>query len=512
LKFLTRQPISAEQRPEQYVSNLPTTLPWLGKHIGTGYKYTGGQVGKVYAASMRGFIDSFNWMQQKMWDMQIEKWKSQNVEITQKMLHDLVDFQNTMLGMSKPKTNFGQAVNRVMRPVMWSPSLTWSRIRTPSLMLSNPTMRGEVAASLATFIGTGLMYLAAASMLAKWWNKKDPVEWDINSSDFGKIRIGDTRWDVYGDGGPYIRALLQTWAGTKKNQAGRVTTKEGFDRLDPFKQLLRNKRAPAMDLFAKIWSGRNYYGGDAWALPDYDEMRKEGGTKAWFADWHEGQMEDKGKEVPFFIGKEVYDRYMPFFIQGALEAAWNDGWPQALGAGTDEFFSGQALSYKPSTNSELQMVQDIAATQEYDKVWDDLTPKQQEKLYRQVPEMEQLEMKKASEKLPPEEISLTKQNRAAKRIFQAMPDDVKKEMNAVGVKISAPARKVGKFFLNESRYMAYEEYSRQEIEKQLTRTIKTIRWTRMDKVKRMKKLKEDITEAKADARKRLLKEINRGEL
>jgi hypothetical protein len=447
-----------------------------------------------------------------MWDMQIEKWKSQNVEITQKMLHDLVDFQNTMLGMSKPKTNFGGAVNRVMRPVMWSPSLTWSRIRTPSLMLSNPTMRGEVAASLATFIGTGLMYLAAASMLAKWWNKKDPVEWDINSSDFGKIRIGDTRWDVYGDGGPYIRAMLQAWAGTKKNQAGRVTTKEGFDRLDPFKQLLRNKRAPAMDLFAKIWSGRNYYGGDAWALPDYDEMRKEGGTKAWFADWHEGQMEDKGKEVPFFIGKEVYDRYMPFFIQGALEAAWNDGWPQALGAGTDEFFSGQALSYKPSTNSELQMVQDIAATQEYDKVWDDLTPKQQEKLYRQVPEMEQLEMKKASEKLPPEEISLTKQNRAAKRIFQAMPDDVKKEMNAVGVKISAPARKVGKFFLNESRYMAYEEYSRQEIEKQLTRTIKTIRWTRMDKVKRMKKLKEDITEAKADARKRLLKEINRGEL
>ena len=512
LKFLTRQPKSSEQRPEQFVSNLPETLPWLGKRIGTGYKYTGGQVGKVYAASMRGFIDSFNWMQQKMWDMQIEKWKAQNVKITPKMLNDLVDFQNTMLGMSKPKTNFGGAVNRVMRPIMWSPSLTWSRIRTPSMMLSNSTMRGEVAASLSTYIGTGLMYLAAASLLAKWWNKEDPVEWDINSSDFGKIRIGDTRWDVYGDGGPYIRAMLQAWAGTKKNQAGRVATKEGFDKLDPFKQLLRNKRAPALDLFAKVWSGRNYYGGDAWALPDYDEMRKEGGTKEWFADWHEDQMEDKGKEVGFFIGKEVYDRYMPFFIQGSLEAAWNDGWPQALGAGTDEFFSGQALSYKPSTNSELQMVQDIAATQEYDKVWDELTPKQQEKLYKQVPEMGELEMKKSAEKLPPEEISLTKQNRAAKRIFRAMPDEVKKEMNAIGVKISAPSRKIGKFFLNESRYTAYEEYTRQEIEKQLSKKINTGRYKKMDRAKRMKELKEDISDAKADARKRLLKEINAGKI
>jgi hypothetical protein len=512
LKFLPRQPKSSEQRPEQFFSALPEKVPWLGKYLGKAYEKTGGKVGKAYAASMRGFVDSFNWLQQKMWDMQIEEWKAHNTEITLEMLHDLADFQNTMLGMSKPKTNFGKAVNRVMRPVMWSPSLTWSRIRTPSLMLSNSTMRGEVAKALSTYIGTGLMYLAAASLIAKWWDKEDPVDWDIDSTDFGKIKIGNTRWDVYGDGGPYIRALLQAWAGTKKNQAGRVVTKEGFDRLDPFKQLLRNKRAPAMDLFAKVWSGRNYYGGDAWALPDYDSMRKEGGLKSEFADWHEKQMERKESEVAFFISKEVYDRYMPFFIQSSLEAAWFDGWPQALGAGTDEFFSGQALTYEPSTNSELQILQDISATQKHDKLWDDLTPRQQERLYRQIPEMEQLEMKKYSEKLPPEEISLSRQNRAARRIFKSLPDDVKKEMSAVGVKISPPARKIGKFFLNETRYKTYEEYSRQEIEEKLSRTIKTSRFHRMDKIKRMKELKEDISKAKAKARERLLKEIRKGEL
>jgi len=512
LKFLPRQPKSSEQRPEQFFSSLPEKVPWLGEYLGKAYEKTGGKVGKAYAASMRGFVDSFNWMQQKMWDMQIEKWKGDNVKITQKMLHDLADFQNTMLGMSKPKTDFGGAVNRVMRPVMWSPSLTWSRIRTPSLMITNPTMRGEVAKALSTYIGTGLMFLAAASMIAKWWGKDDPVEWDTDSSDFGKIKIGNTRWDVYGDGGPYIRAMLQAWSGTKTNEAGRVTTKEGFERLDPFKQLLRNKRAPALDMFAKIWSGRNYYGGDAWALPDYDAMRKEGGLKAEFADWHEKQMEDRSKEIPFFISKEVYERYMPFFVQSTLEAAWFDGWPQALGAGTDEFFSGQALTYEPSTNSELQMLQDISATQEHDKLWDDLTPRQQERLYKDIPEMEQLEMKKASEKMPPEEISLVKQNRAARRIFKAMPADVKKELNAAGVKISAPARKIGDFFLNDERYKAYEEYSRQEIEERLSKTISTIKWGRMDSVKRMKELKEDITKAKADARDRVLKEIKRDKL
>ena len=223
-------------------------------------------------------------------------------------------------------------------------------------------------------------------------------------------------------------------------------------------------------------------------------------------------MEDKGKEVAFFISKEVYDRFMPFFLQSTLEAAWFDGWPQALGAGTDEFFSGTALTYEPSTSSELQMVQDIATTQEYDKVWDDLTPKQQDKLYKQIPEMEQFEMKKDAEKPEEEEISLTKQNRAAKRIFRAMPAEIKKEMNDAGVRISAPARKIGDFFLNESRYTAYEEYTRQEIETQLTKRIQSAKWKQFSKTKRMQEMNDIITDAKADARKRLLKQIERNEL
>ncbi|KKN75792.1 hypothetical protein LCGC14_0376680 [marine sediment metagenome] len=519
LKFLSRHPEVSVDRPEQFTATIPKELPFLGKRlkvVGKGaevvYKYTGGQIGRVHAASMRGFIDSFNWMQQKLWDQQINNWKQNNIEITPKMLHDLVDFQNTMMGMAKPKTNFGQAVNRVMRPVMWSPSLTWSRVRTPSLMLSNSTMRTEVAATLGTYIGTGLMYLGAASMLARWWDLDDVVEWDVDSSDFGKIKLGNTRWDIFGDGGPYVRAILQTWKGTKKNQAGRVTTREGFEKLQPFKQLFRNKRAPAMDLFLKIWTGRNYYGGDAWALPDYDSMRREGGRKAEIADWHEKFMESEKTEVAFFISKEVYDRFMPFFIQSAAEAAWFDGWPQALGAGTDEFFSGQALTYEPSTSAELQIVQDVAATQEFDKLWDDLTPSQQAQLHSQIPEMERLEMKKASEKLPPEEISFAKQNRAAKRIFKAMPDAVKKEMNAVGVRISAPSRKIGKFFLNEDRYKAYEGMVRQEVETSLSRRIETPRWESKSEVTRMKIMKDDIKRAKARATSRLLVAINRDKL
>lgn len=519
LKFLFRHPEVSVDRPEQFTATIPKELPFLGKRlkvVGKGaevvYKYTGGQIGRVHAASMRGFIDSFNWMQQRLWDQQINNWKQNNIEITPKMLHDLVDFQNTMMGMAKPKTNFGQAVNRVMRPVMWSPSLTWSRVRTPSLMLSNSTMRTEVAATLGTYIGTAMLYLGAASMLARWWDLDDVVEWDTDSSDFGKIKIGNTRWDVFGDGGPYIRAILQAWKGTKKNQAGRVTTREGFEKLEPFKQLFRNKRAPAMDLFLKIWTGRNYYGGDAWALPDYESMRREGGRKAEIADWHEKFMESEKTEVAFFISKEVYDRFMPFFIQSAAEAAWFDGWPQALGAGTDEFFSGQALTYEPSTSAELQIVQDVAATQEFDQLWDDLTPSQQAQLHSQIPEMERLEMKKASEKLPPEEISLAKQNRAAKRIFKAMPDAVKKEMNAVGVRISAPSRKIGKFFLNEDRYKAYEDMVRQEVETSLSRRIETPRWETKSEVTRMKIMKDDIKRAKARATSRLLVAINRNKL
>lgn len=484
VKFLKHE----GERPEQFISSWGEKVP-LG-------------IGKAYAASMRGFIDSLNWLQQQLWNYKVEHWERQGKTITEEDLYYLADFNNTFLGLAQAKTNFGRATRRVLAPVMWSPSLTWSRVRTPSMILTNKTMRIETAVSLASFIGSGMIYLLAASFLFRALDLEDPIEWDPRSSDFGKIRLGDTRIDVFGDGGPYIRALAQLIFAKKKNQAGRLRRRP---RLEVLKQFIRNKRAPFFDFIGKVWSGRTYYGGPAWEIPDWAKIKEEGGLKQLVARAGEKITEPKIGQIGFLIAREVAEKFTPFFVQGAVEASWHDGWPIGLAAGTDEFFSGQTLSYKPSTFGELQMIQDISAVAKYDELWDDLSPTQQKTLRVLVPEINEYEELLAREKLPLERIDLREQNKVAERIRRSLPDDIKRELAPMGYRIiPGLSRRLGEFWLNDERYAKYEKLAGIQIEKRLRKLFADKSWGNLDITLQEKLVKKQINYAKKEARAKLV--------
>ena len=494
VQFLERDPKRKGKRTEQYIS-------YWGEKIPLG-------IGKTYAASMRGFIDGFNWLQQQLWNYKVEHWERQGVTITEEMLYDLADFNNTFLGMAKAKTTFGRATRRVLAPVMWSPTLTWSRIRTPSMILTNKTMRIETAVSLAGYIGSGMLFMLAASFLARALDKEDPIEWDPRATDFGKIRIGDTRIDVYGDGGPYIRALVQLLYparyAKKKNQAGRLRRRP---RLEVLKQFVRNKRAPFFDLLGKVWSGRTYYGGPAWEMPDWAEIKEEGGIKRMVAKVGEKVTEPEAGRIASLIAREVYLKFAPFFAQSVIEASWHDGWPVGLAAGTDEFFSGQSLSYEPSIYAKVQMLQDISAVAKYDTLWDDLSPSKQKRLRKEVDEINVLEEQLAREKLPLEEIDLREQNKVAERIRKSLPKEIRDELAPLGRRIiPGLSRRIGTdYWLNDKRYAQYEKLATSHIEKRLKRLFANIKWTGLDISQKEKAVRRIINEAKETARAELLK-------
>ena len=495
VRFLERKGETAINRPEQYISSWGEKVPL--------------KIGKVYAASMRGFVDSFNWLQQQLWNVKLEQWEKNGITITEEMLHDLADFNNTYLGLSPAKTNFGRSLRRVLAPVMWSPTLTWSRVRTPGMILTNKTMRIETAVTLSSYIASGLMFLVAASFLARALKKKkDPVEWDPRSSDFGKIRVGNTRIDVYGDGGPYIRAFMQFVTGKKKNQAGRPRKRPRFEVI---KQFVRNKRAPFFDFLGKVWSGRTYYGGPAWEMPDWAEIKTEGDLKEMVAKTGGKITETKVGQIAYLIGRETISKFAPFFVQSAIEASWYDGWPIGLWAGAEEFFSGQALSYEPSTYSKLQMVQDIGAVQQYDILWDDLSPKQQQKIRKMIPEIDDLEEKLARERLPLEEIDLREQNKTADKIMRSLPEDVQKELNEYGVRVSGLSRRIGENFrLNDNRYRLYEELSIKYMTDRLTKQIRRPDWKTKTSEQKEKLLKHEMNSGKTLARNQLKQLMEKG--
>jgi hypothetical protein len=494
------------ENPEQYYTQLAETNPLyakllakgFGKKVGKGaeftHKYTLGQFARVYNASMRGYITSANWAMQSLWDLRINQWERQGVDITDVMLRDLADSINTIAGLSKPRSGWGKALARTLAPIMWSPTLTFSRLKAPTQIVFNKTMRWEVAQILGADLAYGVALMGVATLIgARFWPDDWPefsVEWDPSSTDFGKLKIGNARFGLFGDQGPYIRAIFQTIWPTKKSQAGRIRKVDYWswdERSEPIKQLLRNKRAPLVDLVSKIATGTTFYGGEAFP-----------------------QEQSKA----FHATKETYERLAPFWFSGGIESAIDNGIPIGTVSALNEFFSGQSLSYEPSKRSQLQILEDVAALTAHNKLWDDLTLKQQEGLYKGTPEMADLELQIAKERgdIRPEELNLSKSNRVARQITKAMPEDVRKELRSLGVQIPGLTRTLRKLYLNDKRYAAYQKAVTAEIKKELTKRLSRPVYQTWSPKKKQEKLKEYITDAKTEAGDDIAREIKHGRL
>jgi len=113
---------------------------------------------------------------------------------------------------------------------------------------------------VAKFIGVGLTVLAIAKLNGA------QVEDDSRSSDFGKIKSGNTRWDIWGGYQQYIRVLVQLLSGqTKSAQTGKINKLGehglfGRTRGDVLLSFARGKLAPIPAIGADILANRTISG------------------------------------------------------------------------------------------------------------------------------------------------------------------------------------------------------------------------------------------------------------
>jgi len=97
---------------------------------------------------------------------------------------------------------------------------------------------------MAKFVGVGVSILLAAKMMGA------NVEDDPRSSDFGKIHVGNTRWDIWGGFQPYARVLTQFITGERKaTTTGDIQELNGKGfmgqtRATPLTSFFRTKLAP----------------------------------------------------------------------------------------------------------------------------------------------------------------------------------------------------------------------------------------------------------------------------
>lgn len=234
-------------KEEQFMNNLAEKIPVVGKLIkGSERAYT------AYLNKMR--VDLFN--------KAIDAFQSdgKTFENSPELYKGMANFINNATGrggLGKLETSA-----QMLNTAFFSPRLIAARLNmiNPVFYSRLPKeVRVKALASMAKFIGVGLSVLALAKLNGL------QVENDPRSSDFGKIKSGDTRWDIWGGFQQYIRVFTQLLTGERKStKTGGIEVlgkKYGSqNRLDLLISFFRGKLSPIPAEGANILAGKNLVG------------------------------------------------------------------------------------------------------------------------------------------------------------------------------------------------------------------------------------------------------------
>jgi hypothetical protein len=217
-------------REERFMSNLAEKIPGIGK---------------IVRASGRAYTGFLNRLRADVFDDLLNKSRSLGIKETDKFLSDLTEFINAATGRGKLPGKIDKAAV-ALNSVFFSPRLMASRISllNPFFYSSkNPFVRKEALKSLLTFAGLGMTILTLLKLAGF------EVGTDWRSSDFGKLKIGNTRIDVWAGFQQYIRMAGQLITGEYVSSVtGKtMTLGEGYKPITRFDIVLRqleSKEAP----------------------------------------------------------------------------------------------------------------------------------------------------------------------------------------------------------------------------------------------------------------------------
>jgi len=228
-------------REEEFMSTLAEKIPIFGQ---------------ISKGSNRAYTGFLNKMRVDLFDNFVETAKLEGLGA------DFLDDAATFVGSATGRGKLGafEESAKVLNTAFFSPRLAASRINLINPFYYSklhPTVRKEAFKTLATFVGAGTSVL----MLAKMNGAE--VGDNPRSADFGKIKVGNTRYDIWGGFQQYARLIGQLTTGEKISTiSGRQTTLgEGFGsptRESIFMDFIKSKESPILSFVTRIAKGEQF--------------------------------------------------------------------------------------------------------------------------------------------------------------------------------------------------------------------------------------------------------------
>lgn len=242
------QELKLNGREEEFMSNLAERIPMIGAAV---------------KASERGYVGYLNKLRTDIFKNGAELLKDQGktFESHPEEYKALADFINNSAGRGKIANKTLEDAAPLLNATFFSPRLIASRINllNPGKYATMPPAARMMAVKdMAKFVAFSLSILGLAKMAGA------DVEEDPRSSDFGKIKVGDTRYDVLGGLGQYIHFAAKELTGKKKTQSGildlTLPNYSGSNRGSELLKFARQKTSPATSFVIDFLDGETSIG------------------------------------------------------------------------------------------------------------------------------------------------------------------------------------------------------------------------------------------------------------
>ncbi len=456
---------------ERFVSRLARKIPIFGHLI---------------QASERAAVVGMNSLRTQVFDNTVREWEGSGK--TSEDYDQLANIVNISTGIGKVGSTNKQrdkrikAILPIMTAAFFAPMYTKSRfdiLGELGIAAKEAVTKGQsisparkiLVRQMTKFVAAGMMAMFLASLMGA------DVEEDPRSSDFGKIKLGRTRVDVWAGFQQIARTTAQLLSAQGKSlRSGEIYTK---NRLDVVGKFIQSKLSPLAGLAVDLASGEDFLGEP---LPTF---------------------EDKGKLMEY-----VYSKLAPLVIQDTIEAVQTEGWVGGLSAGAAAFNGIGVQTFERTTQDNLTDLRDKFSIEVYQRTWENIGPLAQKLLRMEEPSIVEQE-KIAKFERRNATFDATRQREAGAAVEKKLPDSVMDEMDSLSITVGGLSRTIVRNWrLNAKLYKRYQDDVATKLTKELTKLINSSSYKSWTPATKQRMLDFHISRAKASVRRKIVMDAN----